>query len=146
MLLTFRAMMTIFKDIFLEEVVLFCRANLSLSLTSAVMNIGVWRNVIVSFQIYGYEQHIAGMLSRPTSGMSSMEKRPFTSWLPVAEVAPLPQRSSSVMGPKPSSYGKPPGGGVWPPPVSFPSRQVTSPDLGKSNIYFHLIRLYPCLV
>lgn len=87
------------------------------------------------------------MLSRPTSGM---EKRPFTSWLPVAEVAPVPQRSSSVMGPKPSPLGKPLGGGVWPPPVSFPSRQATSPDLGESkfqinfewNICFHFCTCY----
>lgn len=65
-----------------------------------------------------------------------MEKRPFTSWLPVAEVAPLPLRPASVMaaGKFSSDTSRPLGGGVWPPPVTFPARPVTSPDLGKFSI------------
>lgn len=63
----------------------------------------------------------------------SMEKRPFTSWLPVAEVAPLPQRSASVMGNKPGT-SRHPGGKVRPPPSTYQSYPGISPDLGKKEL------------
>ncbi|KXJ20653.1 Coiled-coil domain-containing protein 162 [Exaiptasia diaphana] len=81
--------------------------------------------------IYEYEQQIGGCLSRPVSG--SLEKRPFTSWLPVADAAPLPQRSASVMSNKPSTgTNRHPGGKVWPTSSTFQSRSVTSPDFVSS--------------
>ncbi|XP_048579860.1 uncharacterized protein LOC5511107 isoform X2 [Nematostella vectensis] len=70
--------------------------------------------------IYGHSP------SRPHSsesmnGEAPLDKRPFTSWLPAPESVSVPQRSASVMASKSTSVpGKPLGGGVWPPPVSFP--------------------------
>lgn len=81
----------------------------------------------------------SGLFSTGSRSASRTDKRPLSSYRTVPEsfaASPLFVPSVTARQTKPVNVVSPLGGGVWPPPVMFPTRQATTPDPGKLEQLF----------